>query len=308
MTKLSMDIKHMPDNKGQKGYILVLLCEVTNFMVALPLKSCKVQDIIHVFIHGYLRYFGPPTHIVCDLDPAFTSSLMEAFLNNLNIKLITVSVTNHKSLLAEHGIKSLSAILVKHLSETWCWQNILPFAMLCYNSYSTPNLDNFSPYQLVFGKEPNINHDLEIKPTVPISGTFRQYYDKLCKNLLYMRQRLIQFRDKRVELMNRNKTLHHFFVGQIVYMYIAKGTIVQTGSRKISCKYLGPLVIYKAVGPNQFLLMSLQGQIYPRLVEETRLKPGIIRTSNGNVTTLPQLRQAINQPLNMTHTPIPITH
>ena len=32
------------------------------------------------------------------------------------IQLITVSPTNHKSLQAEHGIKSLSSILMKHLS------------------------------------------------------------------------------------------------------------------------------------------------------------------------------------------------
>ncbi len=39
--------------------------------------------------------------------------------------------------------------------------------------------------------------------------------------------------------------------------------------------------------------MSLDGQIYPYLVEETRLKPGTIRTSQGNVNTLAQLKQAL---------------
>ena len=37
MTKISMDIKQMPTNKGY-SHILVLLCEVTNYMVALPLN------------------------------------------------------------------------------------------------------------------------------------------------------------------------------------------------------------------------------------------------------------------------------
>ena len=30
--------------------------------------------------------------------------------------------------------------------------------------------------------------------------------------------------------------------------------MVQTGSRKVACFFVGPLVIFKAVGPNQFLL------------------------------------------------------
>ena len=48
-------------------------------------------------------------------------------------------------------------------------------------------------------------------------------------------------------------------------MYQAGGSMVQTGSRKVACLFVGPLVIFKAVGPNQFLLMSLDGQIYPHL-------------------------------------------
>ena len=111
MTKMSMDIKHMPASHGYT-HILVLLCEVSNFLVALPLVSTKTQHILEAFQKGYVVYFGPPTHIICDQDPAFTSSLMEAFTQQLNIKAIMVSPTNLKSLLAEHGIKSLSALWI----------------------------------------------------------------------------------------------------------------------------------------------------------------------------------------------------
>ena len=97
--------------------------------------------------------------------------------------------------------------------------------------------------------------------------------------------------------MNRNTTYHSYKVGKIVYMYQAKGSIVQIGSRKIACYFVGPLIIYKAIGPNQFLLMSLTGQIYPQLIEETRLKPGSIWTSTGNVHTIAQLRQALGTQL-----------
>ena len=78
MTKISMDIKHMPASHGYL-YILVLLCEVSNYMVALPLHSTRTPHILQVFQKGYVAYFGPPTHIVCDQDASFTSSLMHAF-------------------------------------------------------------------------------------------------------------------------------------------------------------------------------------------------------------------------------------
>ena len=293
MTRISMDIKQMPVNRGY-SHILVLLCEVSNYMVALPLSSTRTQNILEAFQRGYLAYFGPPTHIICDQDPAFTSSLMEAFVTQLNIKVILVSPTNHKSLQAEHGIKNLSGLLVKHLSQVWSWHSCLLYSMLCYNGYSTPNLNGYSPYELVFGHKMTLSQELELKVDTVVSGTFTDYYEKLKKNLKYMGDRLQKFRSQRLDMLNRNRQSHAFQIGQIVYMYQARGSMVQTGSRKIACFFVGPLVIYKAIGPNEFLLMSLDGQIYPHLIEETRLKPGTIWTSKGNVTTLVELRQALS--------------
>ena len=275
MTKISMDIKQMPVNKGY-SHILVLLCEVTNYMVALPLMSNRTPHILEAFQRGYLAYFGPPTHIVCDQDPAFTSSLMDAFVTQLNIKVILVSPANHQSLQAEHGIKSLSGLLVKHLSTVWSWHSVLSYSMLCYNGYSSPNLNGYSPYELVFGHKMTLSHELEIKVDTVVSGTFKEYYEKLKRNLQYMGERLQKFRSQRLDLLNKDREYQAFEVGQIVYMFQAGGSVIETGSRKIRCNYIGPLVIFKVVGPNQFLLMSLDGLIYPHLIEQSRLKAGTI--------------------------------
>ena len=217
MTKISMDIKQMPANKGYSD-ILVLLCEVTNYMVALPLMSTRTPHILDAFQRGYLAFFGPPTHIICDQDPAFTSSLMEAFVTQLNIKIVLVSPTNHQSLQAEHGIKSLSGLLVKHLSTVWSWHPVLPYSMLCYNGYSSPNLNGYSPYELVFGHKMTLSHELEIKVDTVVSGTFKDYYEKLKKNLQYMGERLQRFRSQRLDLLNKDREYQAFEVGQIVYM------------------------------------------------------------------------------------------
>ena len=98
-----------------------------------------------------------------------------------------------------------------------------------------------SPYELVFGHRATISQDLEIKPNVVVSGTFTDYYERLKKNLKYMRDRLQKFRSDRTDLMNKNKVYHAYEVGQIVYMYQAKGSVIQTGSRKIACYFVGTL-------------------------------------------------------------------
>ena len=114
------------------------------------------------------------------------------------------------------------------------------------------------------------------------------------KNLKYLGERLKKFRSARLDFLNKDRKPHSFQVGQLVYMFQAKGTMVQSYSRKISTYYVGPLVIYKAIGPNQFLLMSLDGIIYPKLIEESRLKAGSLWTHEGKVTTLAELRHVLS--------------
>ena len=52
-----------------------------------------------------------------DQDSAFMSSLMTYLFNTFNIKIRTVAPYYYQSLQAEHGIKSLSTILTKHLTN-----------------------------------------------------------------------------------------------------------------------------------------------------------------------------------------------
>ena len=222
----------MPLNKCY-SHILVLQGEVTNYMVALPLMSTRTPHILDAFQRGYLAYFAPPTHVVCDQDPAFTSSLMGAFVTKLNIKVILVSSTNYQSLQA--GIKSLSGLLLKYLSTVWSWHSVLPYSMLCYNGYSSPNLNGYSPYELVFGHKMTLSHEHEIKVGTVVSGTFKDYYEKLKKSWQCMGERVLRFRSQRLDLLNKDREYQVFEVGQIVYMYQARGSIVETGCRKIKC-------------------------------------------------------------------------
>ena len=66
-----------------------------------------------------------------------------------------VTPYNNQSLQAEHGIKSLSMILMKHLTNLGqMWPKCLLLATFAYNTFNTPNLANFSLYELVFRRKP----------------------------------------------------------------------------------------------------------------------------------------------------------
>ena len=65
----------------------------------------------------------------------------------------------------------------------------------------------------------------------------------------------------------------------------------------IAVKYVGPVVIYKIVNHQNYLLMTLDGKILKGIFEHERLKPAIIRTNHGNVQNLAELRQIMNTDL-----------
>ena len=54
------------------------------------------------------------------------------------------------------------------------------------------------------------------------------------------------------------------------------------------------MVIYKIIHPHNYLLMTLDGRILRGLLEHERLTPTNMRTSQGNVQNLGQLKQVIN--------------
>ena len=62
-------------------------------------------------------------------------------------------------------------------------------------------------------------------------------------------------------------------------------------------KFVGPMVVYKIIDPHNYLLMMLDGKLLRGLFEHERLKPAVLRTSEGNVTNLVKLKQLFNMGL-----------
>ena len=81
-----------------------------------------------------------------DQDSAFMSSLMTYLFHKFDIKIKTVAPYNHQSLQAEHGIKSLSCILTKHLTSLGqMWTKYLSLATFAYNTFNTPKFRKLQP-------------------------------------------------------------------------------------------------------------------------------------------------------------------
>ena len=63
---------------------------------------------------------------------------------------------------------------------------------------------------------------------------------------------------------------------------------------KISVKFVGLIAKHKNIDLKSFLLCTLYEKLSVGHFEHERLKPAVIRTSKGNVTTLPQSKQVFH--------------
>ena len=125
------------------------------------------------------------------------SSLMTYLLSKFNIRIRTVAPYNHQSLQAEHGSKSLSTILTKHLTNLGqMWTKYLSLATFAYNTFNTPNLGNYSPYELTYGSKPRPLLSLDSNPDIKVLGTFREHYELLNKRLKYLHDIFHNFKSK----------------------------------------------------------------------------------------------------------------
>ena len=230
-----------------------------------------------------------------DQDSTFMSSLINYSFKSLGIKIKTVGPYNHKSLQAEHGIKSLSGILTKHLTgQGQAWNKFLSLAIFAYNTFHCRNLGNYSPFELTFGREPRVLLDLETDPNTKVSGTYKDYHTLLTKRLKYLQSMLQNFKLKCIALINKDREYFQYSPGDLVYLISPLITQVRTNSRKVSIKYVGPLVIYRIVDPHNYLLMTIGGQLMRGLFDHERLKPAVIGIDKGNVNTLSALKKVMD--------------
>ena len=114
--RLSMDLKVMPRSSKGHRYILCIIDEVTNYLKTVPIHQAKSEEMRDSSIENVITKYCTPEYVIMDQDSAFMFSVMNCLFKKLDIKIKTVAPYNHQSLHAEHGIKSLSNILIKHLT------------------------------------------------------------------------------------------------------------------------------------------------------------------------------------------------
>ena len=122
--------------------------------------------------------FDLPRQIVCDEATEFTSAIVQAILTMLKCILKVISPYNHSSSKCKRQIKTISKIIIKHLWDKGkMWLLFATTTAYAMNTFASEALSSFSPFQLVFLRDPPdlTSPSFPKIDTIPVN--YHEYYN-----------------------------------------------------------------------------------------------------------------------------------
>ena len=111
-----------------------------------------------------------------------------------------------------------------HLGQMW--PKYLPLATFAYNTFNSPNLANYSPYELVFSRKPKLLLNIGTTADIIVSGPLKDYHNLLNKLFQYLHKLLKDFKFKRLAMIDKDRNFFQYNSGNLVYIYLHTYTSV----------------------------------------------------------------------------------
>ena len=300
MSYISADIKYMPKGIYDYEFLLIAVCEITGFVIVIPLIKHDAISIAHALIDRIFLIFGPPKSLIVDEDRALSSKVMHYVLDALKIDVKCISPYNHGSLKTERYIQTINNLITRHLKDKGKeWPLFVTSCCFAMNTFVSTTT-GFSPYELVFLKKPPDILNLYFEPLETIAKGYRDYCLKMrakLDNVSSFITELKTFQQQR-QALERNtqaKKPEIFQKGQLVYLFAPSAVSLQTNTKKCRADFVGPLVINRVLDETHYILSDLQGRILCGVYHVRRLKKAHLRTPIGNVTTYDELKDTFQQ-------------
>ena len=292
----------MPQAFGGYHLLSVITCDQTNFTIVVPLRDRQTQLIAEALIYRVIYLFGPPRQMVCNEAAEFTSAIIQAILTVLNCRLKVISPYNHGSSKCERQIKTISDIIVKNLwDKGQRWPLFATTAAYAMNTFVSEVLSGFSPFQLVFLRDPPDLTSLSFLKIDTIPVNYHEYYNLLLARAQMIGRLLLEWRTKQAleyEKKNRQYTNKEMFQDdQIIYLLAPHSSVLQTDTTKFKQDFIGPLFIDTAIDKTHYRLKNATWLLLDGTYHLNRIKKGSACTLQGIVDTFDDYQKALKNTL-----------
>ena len=155
--------------RGHK-YVLVMVEHFSKHIVLVPTKDKEPETVAEAFTEQVLTVFGACAEVVTDRGGEFGGTFQD---------LLDRSLIDHRATSAHHpqanGLSERIVGVVKQALRKWClghaseqWDVYLPWVAMGYRFSAQASLAGFSPYQLLYGREPVVPGAIRVALEEPL--------------------------------------------------------------------------------------------------------------------------------------------
>lgn len=229
-------------------YLLTIQCNLSKFVVAAPMRdksACSVARALFssfVYIHGFFKAMRT------DKGTEFCNEVIEELNKICCIEHRTSAGYRPQTIGSlERNHRTLNEYFRSYLNESHSnWPVMVKFYVFAYNS--TPNyaVANYTPYELVYGRKPNLPDFLEakeIEPIYNIDNYVKELKYKLQTAQIKAREFLLKGKEDRKRKYDETSKPININVGD-------KIKIRKENANKFDPKYMGPYEVVSIETPN----------------------------------------------------------
>ena len=288
-----IDIKKMYKSENSE-YLYLLICvdNKSKFMLTEALKNRSTNEIIRALLR-IQSIVGLFSKIITDLESSITSTICQAFLQFLNIKIEFCLPDNHiLNSVAERGISKLISRLIHLLGQKEeYWNELAQIACLSANSLIQKN--GYSAYEILFGREPRSPIDIanaDIDFTIPTNENeyvhnIKQSF-KLADQVCRQSEKILQA-NLIAKHRSEVKKLKCLEVFDLCYVLSPSSKCyVSTHSLKINYRHVGPLCVQQVRRERAYRLRTLDNVELTQEYHLNRLERAHLLIGDKNVDNL----------------------
>ena len=169
------------------------------------------------------------------------------------------------------------------------------------NTFASEALSSFSPFQLVFLRDPPDLTSLSFPKIDTIPVNYCKYYNLLLARAQIIGRLLLEWRTQQA-LEYENKTKQYtkeeiFQDDQMVYLLAPHSSALQTNTMKFKQDFIGPLFIDTALDKIHYRLKDATGLLLDGMYHMNQIKKGSACTPQGIVSTLDGYEKALKNTL-----------
>ncbi|KAL6459833.1 hypothetical protein MHYP_G00315920 [Metynnis hypsauchen] len=164
---LCMDFLSLEADKSGTKDILVITDHFTKFAVAIPTPNQKARTVAKCLWENFMVYYGIPEKLHSDQGPDFESRTIKELCQVAGIHKVRTTPYHPRGNPVERFNRTLLDMLgTLQDQDKTCWRDHVRPLVHAYNC-TRNEVTGFSPYELMFGRQPRLPVDLAFKLPVP---------------------------------------------------------------------------------------------------------------------------------------------